>query len=416
MTAALEADLFWKTRVSTRRGDAALARRAGAFPYFAEVSSAIDRTAVVDGTEVLMFGSNNYLGLAGDERVVGAATDAIAAYGSGCTGSRLMNGTLDLHAALEHELADWVGLPKALVFTTGYLANLAAISTLCAAGDVVVGDDRNHASLVDGASLSKAEAVTVRHGDLGALDSKLGRLRARTVGGLLVAWDSVFSMEGDVANIDGVVTTAKRHRARVLVDEAHALGVLGPDGAGVAAAAARDGNPVDLVMGTFSKSLASCGGFVAGPADVIEFLRISARPFLFTAAGVPAAVAAALAAARIARSEGWRREACTARAAELADGLRSVGADVSWGGAAIVAVHLRDEWTAFRAWRQLLDHGVYVNVGVAPAVQAGTAVLRLSTTATHTPDDVCRCVDTFAALGDITRSPRRSASLAVEVS
>lgn len=384
-------DVLWKVRADPRRADVEMGQRAGVFPYFVPIGSALGREVIVDGAPRLMFGSNNYLGLADDSRVIAAAHGALDRFGSGCTGSRLMNGTLELHLELESELAAWMQREAALVFTAGYLANLAAIATLCGPDDVVVGDARNHASIEDGVKLSGARVVTVRHNDLDQLASKLARLDAPA----LVVWDSVFSMDGDAVDLDRLVETARAAGARTLIDEAHSLGVLGPHGGGLAAAI---DPPPDLVMGTFSKSLASCGGVIAGDRDVIEYLRVHARPFVFTASAVPAAVAAALAAVRIAVAEPWRADRARATAQRLAKGLRDQGFGVTGGTAAIVGVPVQDEWTATSAWRALMDAGIYVNVGVFPAVPRGEAILRLSTTAHHTDADVDRCVETFATL------------------
>jgi 8-amino-7-oxononanoate synthase len=388
----LQRDLFWKVRADPRRADVDLASRAHAFPYFVPVGSPLGREVVVDGVPKLMFGSNNYLGLADDPRVAEAARRAVDTYGTGCTGSRLMNGTLDLHLELERELADWMQREAALVFTAGYLANLATIATLCGPEDVIVTDAKNHASIEDGAQLSGARVVRVRHNDLHQLEAKLGRL-AQDGRAALVVWDSVFSMEGDVVDLPRLLSISRANGARTLVDEAHSLGLFGPDGGGMSVGL----DPgADLVMGTFSKSLASCGGVIAGDTDVIEHLRIHARPFVFTASAVPAAVGAAQEALRICRAEPWRRDRTIELATRLADGLRALGADVSFGGSAIVGVRMPDEWQATLAWRALFDAGVYVNVGVFPAVPRGDALLRLSTTAVHTEADVDRCLDTFA--------------------
>lgn len=388
----LARDLFWKVRADPRRGDLELATRAGAFPYFVPVGSPLGREVVVAGERKLMFGSNNYLGLADDPRVARAAREAVDRYGTGCTGSRLMNGTLELHLELEAELASWMQREAALVFTAGYLANLATLSTLCGPEDLIVGDAKNHASIEDGARLSGARVLTVRHGDLDQLEAKLARLAA---GGraALVVWDSVFSMEGDVVDLARLLDICRAAGARTLIDEAHSLGLFGPEGAGMCAGL----DPgADLVMGTFSKSLASCGGVIAGDRDVIEFLRVHARPFVFTASAVPAAVAAAREAVRICRAEPWRGPRTIELATRLADGLRALGQDVSFGGSAIVGVRMRDEWHASLAWRALFEAGVYVNVGVFPAVPRGEALLRLSTTSVHEEADVDRCVETFA--------------------
>ena len=381
-------DILWKVRADPRRADVEMSQRAGVLPYFVPVGSALGREVVVDGVPRLMFGSNNYLGLADDERVLEAARQAIDEYGAGCTGSRLMNGTLELHLELEAELASWMRRDSALVFTAGYLANLGAISTLCGPGDIVVGDARNHASIEDGVKLSGARAVTVRHNDLGQLEQKLRRLDGPT----LVVWDSVFSMDGDAVDVERLVEIARRAGARTLIDEAHSLGVLGPSGGGLSAAV---DPPPDLVMGTFSKSLASCGGVIAGDRDVIEYLRFHARPLVFTASAVPAAVASTLAAVRIARREPWRAERARTTARALADGLRGAGYQVTGADAAIVGVRVADEWAATLAWRALMDAGIYVNVGMYPAVPRGNAILRLSTTAEHTDEDIEQCVAAF---------------------
>jgi 8-amino-7-oxononanoate synthase len=385
----VQRDLFWKVRADARRADVELGTRAGVFPYFVPVGSPLGREVVVDGHPCLMFGSNNYLGLADDPRVIAAAQEATGRFGTGCTGSRLMNGTLELHLELEELLARWMRRDAALVFTAGYLANLGTVATLCGPGDVIVGDARNHASIEDGARLSGARTVTVRHNDLDQLAKKLARLDEPA----LVVWDSVFSMEGDAVDVPGLVQVVRDAGARVLLDEAHSLGVLGPDGAGIAAGLDL---PPDLVMGTFSKSLASCGGVIAGDRDVIEHLRVHARPFVFTASAVPAAVAAATAAVEIAISEPWRAERARTTAARLAAGLAAAGLTVTGGAAAIVGVPMRDEWHATTAWRRLLDAGVYVNVGVFPAVPRGEAIMRLSTTAQHTDADVDHAVGLVA--------------------
>lgn len=384
-------DVLFKVRTAPRMGDVELVSRSGLLPYFIPLGSALGREVVVDGVTTLMFGSNNYLGLADDARVKAASKEAIDRFGSGCTGSRLMNGTLIIHEELEADLAEWVGREAAIVFTAGYLANLAAVSTLCGPGDVIVTDSRNHASLNDGARLSGADIVSVRHNDLEHLDLRLTSLasQGRSV---LVLWDAVFSMDGDLADVPRLSEICRRHRARLLIDEAHSLGVLGAKGSGLAAGVHP---PPDIVMGTFSKSLASCGGFLAGDRDVIDYLRFHASPFLFTASAVPAALGAALEAIRICRAEPWRGSRAAQLAGTLASRLAELGLRPSWGGAAIVGLRVADEATAVLAWKALLGRGVYVNVAVYPAVPRGRAALRLSTTAAHHEDDIARCVAAF---------------------
>ncbi|MDQ6726638.1 MAG: pyridoxal phosphate-dependent aminotransferase family protein [Actinomycetota bacterium] len=376
------ADLFAKCS-SRRVEEYRLARSVGLLPYFQEMASASGPVVTLDGHDVIMLGSNNYLGLTDDPRVKAAAIESIERYGSGCTGSRLMNGTLPVHRELEEELRDWVGGDACLVFTTGYAVNLGVISTLVGARDVVFVDAASHASIIDGARMAAGSMKSFRHNSVEALERRLREWSANAEGAAaLVAVDGVYSMEGDLAPVRAIADVCTATGSRFLVDEAHALGVVGPAGAGTAAGA---GVTADLVMGTFSKSLASCGGFVTGPSDVIDFLRVSCRPFLFTASGVPAALAAALAATRIARAEAWRREAVAERATQLRNGLRELGyvAGPDEGGA-IVSIQIGDDWAAAQLWRTLVDAGVYTNCAVAPAVAPGRALLRTSVMATHT--------------------------------
>ena len=391
------ADLFAKC-ASSRVEEYRLAQSVGLLPYFQEMASASAPVVTLDGHPVVMLGSNNYLGLTDDPRVKAAAVRAVERFGTGCTGSRLMNGTLPLHRELEEELQDWVGGEACLIFTTGYAVNLGVISTLVGAHDAVFVDAASHASIIDGARMAAGSVKSFRHNSVEALQRRLGDWASSAQGAALVAVDGIYSMEGDLAPVGAIADVARQAGARLIVDEAHALGVVGPGGAGTVAAT---GVAADLIMGTFSKSLASCGGFVAGPTDVVDFLRISCRPFLFTASGVPAALGAALEATRIARREDWRREAVAARAAQLRDGLRSLGYDAGPDdGAAIVAVHIGDDWAAVRLWRTLLDAGVYTNCAVAPAVAPGRALLRTSVMATHTE----RQVDEALAAFEVARS------------
>jgi len=366
-------------------------------PFFRTMAGQSGPVVVQDGREVIMLGSNNYLGLTSDERVKRAAVDAVERYGTGCTGSRPMNGTLPMHHELEAELADWLSGEACLVFTTGYAVNLGVISTLATSGDAVFVDLHCHASITDGARLSSATVRAFRHNSAASLRRRLSAWSEKgTGGGVLVAIDGVYSMSGEVAPVDAIAQACADGGARLLVDEAHALGVLGPQGAGTAAAA---GVRPDLVVGTFSKSLASCGGFVVAPRTVIDHLRTVCRPFLFTAAGVPAAMAAALAALRIARDEDWRREAVMARAAQFRQGLAQLGYQVDPEGTTpIIPVPIGDDWAAVQAWRALLDRGVYTNCVLAPGVSAGKALLRTSVMATHSEQDIVAALDAFESL------------------
>jgi 8-amino-7-oxononanoate synthase len=378
-------DVFAKVHGHERVELFSAAREAGILPFFRQLESPAAPVVEMEGATRVMLGSNNYLGLTGDERVIAAAHDAIDRYGTGLTGSRLLNGTIDLHSELESELAAWMGTESALVFTTGHQANLGCLGTILAPGDTVIADSGDHASILDGCLLSRAKLRPFRHNRLDKLERALQRAEGDG-GGVLVVVDGVFSMEGDVAPLIEIADLCARHGARLMVDEAHALGVLGPRGAGASELLGVE-DRVDLRMATFSKSLASCGGVIAGPAEVVEFLRTQSRAFLFTAAAVPAAIGAALAAVRICRSaEGPGLFArVLANAAYLRDGLTELGFRVVTSDVAtpIVPVLVEDDWKAGLLWRALWDAGVYVNVAVHPAVPPGGALLRTSVMATH---------------------------------
>jgi 8-amino-7-oxononanoate synthase len=400
-------DVFAKVRGHERADQLRAAREADVLPYFRLLESATLPVVEMEGAERVMLGSNNYLGLTGDERVKQGARDALERYGTGLTGSRLLNGTIGPHLELERELAEWMGTEDAIVFTTGHQANLGCIGTVLGPGDTVVVDSADHASILDGAILSRAKLRPFRHNRLDRLERTLERA-AGDGGGVLVVVDGVFSMEGDVAPLPEIAERCARFGARLMVDEAHAVGVLGARGAGSSELLGVE-DRVDLRMGTFSKSLASCGGFIAGPAEVIEYLRIASRPFLFTAAAVPAAVGAALAAVRICRSaEGPGLFArVLENAAYLHRGLRELGLHVveparlpdgSRTVTPIVPVLVGDDWKAVLLWRALYDAGVYVNVALHPAVPPGGALLRTSVMASHERAVLDRALAAFAAV------------------
>jgi 8-amino-7-oxononanoate synthase len=353
----------------------------------------------VEGRPRIMLGSNNYLGLTGDERVVQAAVDAVHRYGTGLTGSRLLNGTTPLHLELEREIAEWMNTEDALVFTTGHQANVGTLGTILAPGDTVIADSADHASILDGCLLSRAKLRPFRHGRLDKLEKQLERA-AGDGGGVLVVVDGVFSMEGDVAPLPEIVELAEKHGARVMVDEAHGAGVLGARGAGACELLGVE-DRVDLRMGTFSKSLASCGGFIAGPAEVIDYLRTHSRAFLFTASNVPAALGSALAALRVVRSDEGRvlMDRVLANADHLRAGLRSLGFKiVEHDGPVtpVIPVLVEDDWKAVLLWRALYDAGVYSNVAIHPAVPPGGALLRTSVMATHDEGTLDRSLQAFA--------------------
>jgi 8-amino-7-oxononanoate synthase len=397
-------DVFAKVRGHERAEQLRAAREADLLPYFRVLESAAAPVVEMEGAQRIMLGSNNYLGLTGDPRVIQGARDALERYGTGLTGSRLLNGTIDLHLELERELAEWMGTEEAIVFTTGHQANVGTLGTLLAPGDTVIADSADHASILDGCLLSRAKLRPFRHGRLDKLEKMLERA-GEDGGGVLVAVDGVFSMEGDVADLPRIVELCRAHGARLMVDEAHAAGVLGARGAGASELLGVE-DEVDLRMGTFSKSLASCGGFIAGSHEVVDFLRIGSRAFLFTAAGVPAAVGAALAALRIVRSD--EGPALFARvldnARHLRDGLRSLGFEVLDDRhgitTPIIPVVVGDDWKAVLLWRALYDAGVYVNVALHPAVPPAGALLRTSVMATHDRRTLDRALETFAGVRD----------------
>ena len=400
-------DVFSKARTHERVAQLQEARAIDAVPYFRRLESAAAPVVEMEGARRIMLGSNNYLGLTADPRVIEAAHDAIRRYGTGVTGSRLLNGTLDLHLELEAELAGWLQTEDALVFSTGHQANLGAIGTILGPEDTVVVDSGDHASILDGVLLSRAKLRAFRHNRLDLLEKRLAQAEADG-GGILVVVDGVFSMEGDVAPLPEIADLGERYGARLMVDEAHGLGVLGERGAGASELLGVE-DRVDLRMATFSKSLASCGGVIAGPADVIDFLRIQSRPFLFTASGVPAAVGAALAATRICRSDEGRE--LFARVLDngryLNEGLRALGfhvvdpvalPDGTRVATPIVPVLVADDWKAALLWKALYEAGVYVNVALHPAVPPGGALLRTSVMATHSREVLDEALAAFAAV------------------
>jgi 8-amino-7-oxononanoate synthase len=397
-------DLFEKARRHERLEQLRAAREHDLMPYFRVVEAEPGPVALMEGKQRITLGSNNYLGLTGDPRVKQAARDALDHYGTGLTGSRFMNGTTPLHLELERELADWMGTEDALVYTTGYLANTGAIGTLLEPGDTVVCDSGDHASILDAVSLSRARVRPFRHNRLDKLETMLSRAESDG-GGVLVVVDGLFSMEGDLSPLPDVTALCREHGARLMVDEAHAVGVLGERGAGSTELLDVE-DEVDLRMGTFSKSLASCGGFIAGPHDVIDFLRVQSRSFMFTAAAVPAATGAALGALRIIRSdEGAElRAKVLDNARYLHEGLGALGygvmepnrlPDGSGLVTPIVPVLVGDDWKAVLLWKALYDAGVYVNVAIYPAVQRGGALLRTSVMATHQREHLDRALEIF---------------------
>jgi 8-amino-7-oxononanoate synthase len=380
-------DIFEKCRAFTRPGEL---QRAGLYMYFETFG---DRDGCQPGevwlgsSKVLMFGSNDYLGLITHPQVKEAAEQAVRKYGTGCSGSRLLNGTLDLHVKLEAELAAFERKEAAMIFGTGFQTNYAALSALTEAGDVMICDHRLHASLVEGALRSEARVMRFRHNDLDHFERCLNKCSSEEK--ILVVSEGVFSMEGDLAELRGLVDLAKSKAARIYVDEAHGLGVLGRTGAG-AAEYLGVLDEVDIVMGTFSKALASTGGFIAGPREVVDYLKHTARAFVFSASLPPASVAAAGAALEIIRKEPERRLRLLQMARSLRTELRARGFSVLDGETAIVPVVIREEEDLCRLCKELLAEGIYIN----PVLKPGAAqnLLRISCTSEHTEAHIERLV------------------------
>ncbi len=385
--------LFDKCKNFTRAHEL---QASGLYPYFKPISHSEDTVVVIEGVERIMMGSNNYLGLTHHPEVLAAAKAALERYGSGCTGSRLLNGTLDLHERLEGELAEFFGKESCLVFSTGYQANLGVISGLVGRGDMVFLDKLDHASIVDGAKMSYGETERFNHGDLAGLERKLQRVAART--GIMIIVDGVFSMEGDIADVPALLRLAQRYGAALALDDAHAVGVLGPNGDGTAAHFGLT-DEVDLIVGTFSKSLASIGGFAAGPESVIHFLRHHSRPLIFTAALPPANTAGVLAALHLLKREPERRDALWVNTRRLQDGLRSAGFEIGPTQTPIVPVLIGPLEKTFLFWRKLFDAGVFTNPVVPPAVPPSQCRLRTSLMATHTTRQIDHALEVFARLG-----------------
>jgi 8-amino-7-oxononanoate synthase len=350
----------------------------------------------IDGKPVVMLGSNNYLGLTNHPEVKRAAQDAIAKYGTGCAGSRFLNGTLDIHIELEEKLAAFMNKPAAVTFSTGFQVNLGVISCLVERGDVVYLDKLDHACIIDGARLGFGSVVKYHHNDMEDLGRRLQAHDAKKAA--LVVVDGVFSMEGDVVDLPGLVRVAKPHGCRLMVDDAHSIGVFGAHGRGTAEHFGLE-DEVDLVMGTFSKSLASVGGFVAGEERVINFIKHRARSLIFSAAPPPASVASVLKAVEIIEREPERRERLWENTRFMAEGLRSLGFDTGESNSPVIPARVGEDMVAFVMAKRLQEEGVFVNPIVSPAVPPGAAMLRTSYMATHTREHLERALDAFAKVG-----------------
>jgi 8-amino-7-oxononanoate synthase len=367
---------------------------AGLYSYFLPMEGNEGTEAVLKGRRIIMCGSNNYLGLTMHPEVREAAKKAVEQYGTSCTGSRFLNGTLELHLELEQELADYVGKEAGLVFSTGMQVNLGTVSALVSKGDFAILDKDDHASIVDGAMLARGEVLRFRHNDLNDLERVLKKAGDK---GKLVVVDGLFSMEGDIAPLPEIVPLCKQYGARLMVDDAHAIGVLGR-GRGTATHFGLT-DQVDLIMGTFSKSFASIGGFLAGDEDVIHFVQHNARSLIFSASIPPANAATALASLRIMRREPERVDRLIEIGDRMRIGFQDLGFNTGFSASPIIPIIVGDNVKTFMFWKALLEAGVYVNAIIAPATPEGRQLLRTSYMATHTNEQLEQVLNIFAKVG-----------------
>lgn len=369
---------------------------AGYYPYFQPIEASYDTEVIIRGEKKIMVGSNNYLGLTHHPKVIAAAEAALHRYGSGCTGSRFLNGTLDLHEQLEEKLARFLNQEAALVFSTGYQSNLGVLATLVGRDEHIFSDKLNHASIVDGNRLSYGIVHRYPHNDLRALERELARTPAEA--GKLIVTDGVFSMEGTIADLPGIMSLAEFYGAEVLVDDAHSFGVLGEFGGGTLQHFKLE-NRSALVMATFSKSLASIGGVIAGPEDVIHYLKHHARSLIFSASMPPASVATVLAALEVIAEEPDRREQLWRNTRRIQEGLKSLGYDIGDSETPIVPVLIGELDRMLVFWKELFDAGVFTNPVTPPAVPENSCRLRISMMATHTDEHIDFVLDAFAGVG-----------------
>lgn len=357
------------------------AKAAGIYPYFRMIESDQDTEVTINGKKVLMFGSNAYLGLTNHPKVKEAAIEAIKKYGTGCAGSRFLNGTLDLHIALEKRLAEFVGKQDAIIYSTGFQVNLGVVSCLTGREDYILWDELDHASIIEGHRLSFSTKLKYKHNDMDSLEKQLQKCEPDKV--KLIVIDGVFSMEGDIADLPEIVKLAKKYNASVMVDEAHGIGVLGDQGRGTCAHFGVT-DDVDLIMGTFSKSFASIGGFIAADDEIINYLRHNSRSYIFSASNTPAATAAANAALDIMINEPERRERLWELTNYALKGFREMGCEIGHTSTPIIPLFIRDNDKTFKITCELFEAGIFVNPVVTPAVAPQDTLIRFSLMATHT--------------------------------
>jgi 8-amino-7-oxononanoate synthase len=357
----------------------------GIYPYFRPIESEQDTEVIIKGKKVLMFGSNSYLGLTNHPLIKEASKKAIDQYGTGCAGSRFLNGTLDIHVELEKQLAEFVGKEAAIVFSTGFQVNLGVVSALAGRSDYLIFDEYNHASIIDGGRLSFAKNFKFKHNDMADLERLLQSLP--TDGIKLIVVDGIFSMEGDIANLPGIVVLAEKYNANIMVDDAHGLGVLGDHGRGTADHFGLT-DKIDLLMGTFSKSLASLGGFIASDYNTIEYLKHNARSLIFSASATPASAASTLAALEIMKNEPERISRLKHLTKYAIEKIKAKGFDIGPTESPIIPIYIRDDTKTFKFTNLLFQEGVFVNPVVSPAVRSEASLIRFSLMATHTEKQI----------------------------
>lgn len=378
-----------------------IAKEKGVYPYFHKLYSGQDVVVNMEGHRTIMLGSNNYLGLTNHPKVKEAAIKAIEKYGTGCSGSRFLNGTLDLHLKLEEELAQFLNKEKVMTFSTGFQSNLGIISAIVGRNDYVICDKENHASIYDGCKLSYGKMLRYNHDDMEDLERKLQAVPKES--GALIVTDGVFSMSGDIANLPVIVDLAKKYGARIMVDDAHGLGVIGKGGRGTASYYGLE-DEVDIYMGTFSKSLASLGGYMAASKDVVEYVKHTSRPYIFSASITPASVASANAALDILKAEPERVENLNNISSYMRQKLKEKNIDIIESKTPIIPIYTYQDDKTFIACKLLLERGVYVNPVVSPATPVGQSLLRTSYTANHTKEIIDEAADKIAEVLDIVKN------------
>jgi len=388
------ADVFTKAYEYTRVNDL---RAAGLFPFFQPLGSQVGNEVHVDGEPKLMVCSNDYLGLSQDRRVQQAGIPALEEFGTSCTGSRFLNGTLSLHEELERDLAEFLHQDSALTFSTGFLGSLSVLSALVGRREIMYFDRENHASLYDGARLSWGELRKFRHGDLDHLEFMLKRDADKQVGKMIVT-DGVFSMSGELADLPGIIELARKYGARILVDDAHATGVMGPGGRGTAEHYGVE-DEIDLIIGTFSKAFASVGGFLAGPVDVVDWVKYMARPFMFTAALPPSQVASTKKSLEILATEPEHRECLWKRTAMFREGLTGLGFNTMNSEGPITPVLIGEADDAIAFWKKIWDRGIFAVPTAPPAVPPDECLIRMAVNASHTREQIDHVLSTFADVG-----------------